>query len=75
MNYLVPKTASNEYLNIPLNDEDFLDLLEYKTAHMPAKIEFITMCAKGYRSLIGYSLMKLISKPSWRIRVCRNQLP
>lgn len=42
---------------------------------MPEEIQFITMCAKGYRSLIGYSLMNLIAERSWKIKLCRNTLP
>lgn len=70
--HLIPSGMTTEYVNLPLNDDDIIELLHSKIAHMPSNIQFITMCAKGYRSLIGYSLMKLIREPSWRIRVCRN---
>lgn len=75
VDHLIPKEISTEYINLPLNDDDIIDLLYSKIAHMPENIQFVTMCAKGYRSLIGYSLMKLIAENSWKVRVCRNSLP
>ena len=75
VNHLIPSGITTEYVNLPLNDDDIIDLLYSKIAHMPENIQFVTMCAKGYRSLIGYSLMRLIREQSWRIRVCRNSLP
>ena len=73
--HLIPEGISTEYVHLPLNDEDIIDLLHSKISHMPKEIQFVTMCAKGYRSLIGYSLMKLIAEPTWKIKLCRNTLP
>ena len=66
------KYRNVSYLNLPLNDDDFLDNLYSKTSHLPEKIRLITMCAKGYRSTIGYSMLNLVKKPEWNIQLCRN---
>lgn len=54
------KYANVSYLNLPLNDDDLPELLHSKTAHLPPNTKYITLCAKGYRSLIGYSFLNLL---------------
>lgn len=69
---ILPKYRNASVINVPLNDDDFTDLLHAKTSHLPSRVQLITMCAKGYRSTIGYTMLNLIKKPEWDIQVCRN---
>lgn len=71
---LIEKYQNVEYINLPLNDEDLLDTLQENTRHLPKDTQFVTLCAKGYRSLIGYSLLQHLKKPNWEIKLCRSPI-
>jgi rhodanese-related sulfurtransferase len=71
INNAIKQYKNTSYINIPLNDEDFIELLNIKTRHLSDNTQFITMCAKGYRSIIGYSLLNLMKMKEWKIKVCR----
>ena len=59
---------------MPLNDDDLTELIQEKTRHLPKNTKFVTLCAKGYRSAIGYSFLELVKKPTWSIVSCRSPL-
>ncbi len=71
---LIEKYQNAEYINLPLNDEDLLDTLQEKTRHLPKNTQFVTLCAKGYRSLIGYSFLQHLKKPQWDLKLCRDPI-
>jgi rhodanese-related sulfurtransferase len=72
ISHAITKFPNVSHINLPLNDEDLLESLHSKTNHLPSNSQFITMCAKGYRSTIGYSLINLLKQGSWDVRLCRN---
>lgn len=63
------------YFNLPLNEEEVLDQVTQKIMNIPQQPEFITMCAKGYRSMIGYSFLRLLKEKmdlSYDLKVCTS---
>ena len=54
----LPSRKNFKYLNIPLNDDDLPEEFHQKTKDLNKDWELITMCAKGYRSLIAYSTFR-----------------
>lgn len=72
MSKLVQSYSNCEYINLPLNDEDLIDTMEMKTNHLKKGTKVITLCQKGYRSLIGYSFLNLVKKHEWDIQLCRD---
>lgn len=74
MQKVVEKFENSSYINLPLNDDDLSELIQEKIGHLPKNTQLVTLCAKGYRSAIGYSFLELVKKPSWDIVSCKTPL-
>lgn len=71
----LPTSQSNfQYLNIPINDDDLGEKFYSATEELEGQWELITMCAKGYRSMISYSTFRHFLKDSWKISTCRSSI-
>lgn len=71
---VVSLPSNTEYINISLDNDDLAEKLHYALSKFdPKDHQIITMCARGYRGTIAYTLFRQILKfPQFSMKVCQS---